>query len=65
MEFVAKTLGASSFDTFRTAILPICRSSIISTFVLTSKAGNSKNNGHFLPICEDWKIATWAFAKPI
>lgn len=39
MEFVAKTLGASSFDTFRTIILPVCRNSIISTFVLTWARG--------------------------
>lgn len=39
MEFVAKTLGASSFETFRTIVLPICRNSIISTFVLTWARG--------------------------
>ncbi|MBO4365874.1 MAG: ABC transporter permease [Eggerthellaceae bacterium] len=39
MEFVARTLGASSFDVFRTIILPICRNSIISTFVLTWARG--------------------------
>lgn len=39
MEFVAQTLGATSFDTFRTIILPICRNSIISTFVLTWARG--------------------------
>ena len=39
MEFVAKTLGASSFETFRAIILPICRNSIISTFVLTWARG--------------------------
>lgn len=39
MEFVAKTLGASAFETFRTIILPICRNSIISTFVLTWARG--------------------------
>ncbi len=39
MEFVAKTLGASSFETFRTIILPICRNPIISTFVLTWARG--------------------------
>ena len=39
MEFVAKTLGASSFDAFRTVILPVCRNSIISTFVLTWARG--------------------------
>ncbi len=39
MEFVAKTLGASSFETFRTIILPICRNSLISTFVLTWARG--------------------------
>ena len=39
MEFVAKTLGATSFETFRTIILPICRNSIISTFVLTWARG--------------------------
>ena len=39
MEFVAKTLGASAFDTFRTIILPMCRNAIISTFVLTWARG--------------------------
>lgn len=39
MEFVAKTLGASSFEAFRTIIVPICRNSIISTFVLTWARG--------------------------
>ena len=39
MEFVAKTLGASSFDTFRTIVLPLCRNAIISTFVLTWARG--------------------------
>lgn len=39
MEFVAKTLGASSFDAFRTIIVPVCRNSIISTFVLTWARG--------------------------
>lgn len=39
MEFVAKTLGAGSFDAFRTIILPLCRNSIISTFVLTWARG--------------------------
>lgn len=39
MEFVAKTLGATSFEAFRTIILPICRNSIISTFVLTWARG--------------------------
>ncbi len=39
LEFVAKTLGASSFETFRTIILPICRNAIISTFVLTWARG--------------------------
>ena len=39
MEFVAKTLGATAFDTFCTIILPLCRNSIISTFVLTWARG--------------------------
>ena len=39
MEFVAKTLGASSFTVFRTIMLPVCRNSIISTFVLTWARG--------------------------
>ena len=39
MEFVAKTLGASSFEAFRTIILPVCRNAIISTFVLTWARG--------------------------
>lgn len=39
MEFVAKTLGATPGDVFRTVILPLCRNSIISTFVLTWARG--------------------------
>ena len=39
MEFVAKTLGAMPGDVFRTVILPQCRNSIISTFVLTWARG--------------------------
>lgn len=39
MEFIAKTLGASSFQTFRTVLLPLCRNTIISTFVLTWARG--------------------------
>lgn len=39
MEFVAKTLGASPGDVFRTIILPQCRNSLISTLVLTWARG--------------------------
>lgn len=39
MEFVAKTLGAMPFDVFLTIIVPQCRNSIISTFVLTWARG--------------------------
>ncbi len=39
MEFVAKTLGASSGDVFRTIILPQCRNALISTIVLTWARG--------------------------
>lgn len=39
MEFIAKTLGASSFEAFRTILLPLCRNTIISTFVLTWARG--------------------------
>ena len=39
MEFVAKTLGASPGDVFRTIILPQCRNALISTFVLTWARG--------------------------
>lgn len=39
MEFVAKTLGASPWDVFRTVMLPVCRNSIISTLVLTWARG--------------------------
>ena len=35
MEFVASSLGASRWDVFRTVVLPVCRNSLISTFVLT------------------------------
>ena len=39
MEFVARTLGASRWKVFRTVILPLCRNSLISTFVLTWARG--------------------------
>ena len=39
VEFVAKTLGASRWDVFRTIIVPLCRNSLISTFVLTWARG--------------------------
>ena len=39
MEFVAKTLGATPGDVFRTIALPLCRNSIISTLVLTWARG--------------------------
>lgn len=39
MEFVAKTLGATPGDVFRTIILPQCRNALISTFVLTWARG--------------------------
>lgn len=39
MEFVAKTLGASSGDVFRTIILPQCRNALVSTLVLTWARG--------------------------
>ena len=39
MELVAKTLGAMPFDVFRTIIVPQCRNSVISTFVLTWARG--------------------------
>ena len=39
MEFVARTLGASRWEVFRTVILPLCRNSLISTFVLTWARG--------------------------
>ncbi len=35
MEFVSRTLGASSWRTFRSIVLPLTRNSIISTAVLT------------------------------
>lgn len=35
LEFIAETLGASRFQSFRTILIPGCRSSLISTFILT------------------------------
>ena len=39
MEFVAKTLGATPGEVFRTIVLPLCRNAIISTLVLTWARG--------------------------
>lgn len=39
MEFVARTLGATSGEVFRTVILPLSRNSIVSTGVLTWARG--------------------------
>lgn len=39
IEFVARTLGASSFDVFRTIVLPLSRNAVISAFVLTWARG--------------------------
>lgn len=39
IEFVAKTLGAAPGDVSRTIILPQCRNSLVSTFVLTWARG--------------------------
>lgn len=39
MEFVAKTLGASPFTTFRTITIPLCRNALISAFILTWARG--------------------------
>ncbi len=35
LEFIAQTLGASPFKCFLTILLPLCRGSLISTFILT------------------------------
>ena len=35
MEFIAQSLGASEFQCFTTILLPMCKSSLISTFILT------------------------------
>lgn len=35
LEFIAETLGASPFRCFLTILLPLCRGSLISTFILT------------------------------
>ena len=35
LEFIARTLGASSWETFLTILVPLCRGSLISTFILT------------------------------
>lgn len=39
MEFVAKTLGASSWATFATVTLPACRNQVVSALVLTWARG--------------------------
>ena len=35
MEFIALTLGASPWRCFLTILLPLCRRSLVSTFILT------------------------------
>lgn len=35
MEFIARTLGASPWKCFLTILLPLCRKSLVSTFILT------------------------------
>ena len=35
MEFIARTLGASPWKCFLTILLPLCRRSLVSTFILT------------------------------
>lgn len=45
MEFVAKTLGASSLGTFCTITLPACRNALISTFILTWARGMGEFGG--------------------
>lgn len=35
LEFIAETLGASRFQSFLTILVPGCRSSLVSTFILT------------------------------
>lgn len=45
MEFVAKTLGASSLATFVTVTLPACRNALISTFILTWARGMGEFGG--------------------
>ena len=39
MEFVARTLGAGSWDVFRTITLPMCRNPLVSALVLTWARG--------------------------
>ena len=39
VEFVAKTLGASRWDVFRTIVLPLSRNSLIGAFILTWARG--------------------------
>lgn len=39
MEFVARTLGAGSWDVFRTITLPLCRNQLVSALVLTWARG--------------------------
>lgn len=35
LEFIAQSLGASSFKAFFTVTVPLCRNQLISTFILT------------------------------
>ena len=35
LEYIARTLGASRFRSFVTVLLPLCRTNLISTFILT------------------------------
>jgi len=35
LEYIAQLLGASKFEAFRTITLPLCKSALVSTFILT------------------------------
>lgn len=35
LEFIAETLGATSFQCFRTIMIPVCRTNLVSAFILT------------------------------
>ena len=50
MEFIALTLGASPWRCFLTILLPLCRRSLVSTFILTWSRALGEFGATLMPV---------------